>query len=56
MDMDKHELIRKTFPFMEKDLISEIAAVSSLIELKADDSIMGEGDYIKSNCDGTEKE
>ncbi len=46
--MDKLELIRKTYPFLEKDLISEINRVSSLYELKVDQSILGEGDYIKS--------
>lgn len=48
MNMNKLEYIRKTFPFLEKDLISEIAEVSVLLELKPDQSIMGEGDYIKS--------
>jgi CRP/FNR family transcriptional regulator len=46
--MDKFELIKKTFPFLEKELISEISEVSSLFNLKADQSILGEGDYIKS--------
>lgn len=46
--MNKTELIRKTFPFLEKDLVSEIAEASQLLELKPDQSIMGEGDYIKS--------
>jgi CRP/FNR family transcriptional regulator, anaerobic regulatory protein len=46
--MDKLELIRKTFPFLEKDLISEISEASALHELIADQSILGEGDYIKS--------
>jgi CRP/FNR family transcriptional regulator len=45
---DKTELIRKTFPFLEKDLIEEIGAVSVLHILEADQSILGEGDYIKS--------
>ncbi|MCJ7449429.1 MAG: Crp/Fnr family transcriptional regulator [Bacteroidales bacterium] len=46
--MDKLELIKKTFPFLEKELIEEISKVSSLINLKSDQSILGEGDYIKS--------
>lgn len=46
--MDKHELIKKTFPFLEKDLVTEISKVSTLIELKTDESILSEGDYIKS--------
>jgi CRP/FNR family transcriptional regulator, anaerobic regulatory protein len=46
--MDKLELIRKTFPFLEKELISEISLVSSIHELKVDQSILEEGDYIKS--------
>jgi len=46
--MEKQELIRKIFPYLEKELISEIADVSTTIELKTDQSILGEGDYIKS--------
>lgn len=46
--MDKTELIRKTFPFLEKDLILEISEVSLLNELEPDQSLLGEGDYIKS--------
>jgi CRP/FNR family transcriptional regulator len=46
--LDKQELIRKTFPFFEKDLIAEITSVSTLHELRLDQSILGEGDYIKS--------
>ena len=46
--MDKPELIRKTFPFLEKGLISDISRVSTIHELKADQSILEEGDYIKS--------
>jgi len=46
--MDKRELIRKTFPFLEKDLIDEIDRISTLYELAMDQSILGEGDYIKS--------
>ena len=46
--MDKHELIKRTFPFLEKDLIAEIDTASTLIELKTGHSILSEGDYIKS--------
>jgi CRP/FNR family transcriptional regulator len=46
--MDKYELIKKTFPFLEKDLIKEVSDFSVLYELRADQSILGEGDYIKS--------
>ena len=46
--MNKSELIKKTFPFLEKDLIAEISDVSTLSNLKAEQSILGEGDYIKS--------
>ena len=37
-----------TFPFLEKDLISEMADVATLHKLAEDESILGEGDYIKS--------
>jgi CRP/FNR family transcriptional regulator len=46
--MEKTELIRKTFPFLEKDLIAEIAEVSVINELEPDQSLLGEGDYIKA--------
>jgi len=46
--MDKHELIKKTFPFLERELISEIDRVSTFFELKSGESILAEGDYIKS--------
>ncbi len=46
--MDKYELIKKTFPFLEKELVSEIDKASTLLELKADENILSEGDYIKS--------
>lgn len=46
--MDKSVLIKITFPFLEKELIAEIDSVSTLHELKTDQSILGEGDYIKS--------
>jgi CRP/FNR family transcriptional regulator, anaerobic regulatory protein len=45
--MDKQELIRKTFPFFGKELISEINIVSKLYNLRIGQSILGEGDYIK---------
>jgi CRP/FNR family transcriptional regulator len=43
--MEKIDLIRKTFPFLEKDLIAEISALN---ELEPDQSLLGEGDYIKT--------
>lgn len=46
--MEKLELIKKTYPFLEKDLILEIERFSTLHELHVDQSILGEGDYIKS--------
>ena len=46
--MDKSELTRKIFPLLEKELVAEIINVSTLHELKTDQSILGEGDYIKS--------
>lgn len=46
--MDKYDLIKKTFPFLEKELVSEIDKASALLELKSDESILSEGDYIKS--------
>jgi len=46
--MDKYKLIKKSFPFLEKDLIAEIDTASTLIELKTGHSILSEGDYIKS--------
>jgi CRP/FNR family transcriptional regulator len=46
--MDKAELLRKTFPFLEKGLIEELTDVSVVHHLEVDQSILGEGDYIKS--------
>jgi CRP/FNR family transcriptional regulator len=46
--MDKLELIKKTFPFLEKELISGISEASTLLKLQPEQSILGEGDYIKS--------
>jgi CRP/FNR family transcriptional regulator len=46
--MDKFELIRKTFPFLEKGLVEEIDRVSVLNSLKSEEGMLGEGDYIKS--------
>lgn len=46
--MDKSDYTRKIFPFLEKELIEEIISVSALHKLKTDQSILGEGDYIKS--------
>jgi len=46
--MDKYNLIRNTFPFFEKELIIELEKVSTLVRLETGQSILGEGDYIKS--------
>jgi CRP/FNR family transcriptional regulator len=46
--MDKLEFLKKLFPFLERELIVEIDKVSTLHELRIDQSILGEGDYIKS--------
>jgi CRP/FNR family transcriptional regulator len=46
--IDKTGLIKRTFPFFEKELVEELADVSSLIILETGESILGEGDYIKS--------
>lgn len=46
--MEKLELIKKTFPFLEQELIEEIDKLSALHVLGAGQSILGEGDYIKS--------
>ena len=46
--MDISVLLRETFPLLEKALIAEIDSVSTLCELRIEQSILGEGDYIKS--------
>ncbi|MFO7620289.1 MAG: Crp/Fnr family transcriptional regulator [Bacteroidales bacterium] len=46
--MDKLDLIRKVFPFLEKELIAELSDVSGLLNLKSGQSILEDGDYIKS--------
>lgn len=46
--MDKYEMIKNTFPFLERKLIEEIAAAAVLHDLSSGQSIIGEGDYIKS--------
>lgn len=46
--MGKLDLIKVAFPFLEKELITEIDSVSTFQELKTGQSILGEGDYIKS--------
>jgi CRP/FNR family transcriptional regulator len=48
MNMEITELLRKTFPFLEKQLISEIASNSKLVSLNPSESMMTEGDYIKA--------
>jgi CRP/FNR family transcriptional regulator len=46
--MDKPGLIKKSFPFLEKELLAEIDMVSTLLELETGESILAEGEYIKS--------
>ena len=46
--MNIHAEFRNFYPFLEKDLINEIIRVSTLQKLKTGESILGEGDYIKS--------
>ena len=46
--MDKDELIKRTFPFLEKELLNELSELSSVMELKPGKGILGEGDFIKS--------
>jgi len=46
--MDKTAMIKRLFPFLEKDLIRELSEVSEPLSLKTGQSILGEGDYIKS--------
>ncbi len=46
--MDKLELLKESFPFLEKKLLAEIESISTLTELSVEQSILGEGDYIKS--------
>lgn len=46
--MDKLNLIRKVFPFLEKELIAELSDVSALLNLKSGQNILEDGDYIKS--------
>jgi CRP/FNR family transcriptional regulator len=46
--MNKNDLIRTTFPLLEKPLLEEIDNVSTFLELRTGQSILGEGDYIKS--------
>lgn len=46
--MNITELIRKTFPYLEKKLIAEISEVSVLRELKPEEQIISDGDYIKN--------
>jgi len=46
--IDKTDLIKRTFPFLEKELVRELADVSALITLRTGESMLGEGDYIKS--------
>lgn len=45
---DKLKLLKEVFPFFEKKLIAEIDSASTLHELTTDQSILGEGEYIRS--------
>jgi CRP/FNR family transcriptional regulator len=44
----KYELIKRTFPFLEKDLITELSESSTLYDLKPGQSLFAEGEFIKS--------
>ncbi|HOW08783.1 MAG TPA: Crp/Fnr family transcriptional regulator [Bacteroidales bacterium] len=46
--MEKLELLKRTFPFFERELLNELAESSSFTELLPGQSMLGEGDYIKS--------
>jgi len=46
--LDRTQTIKSLFPFLEKDLVLELSEVSVMQDLKADENIVGEGDYIKS--------
>jgi len=46
--MEKPELLKRTFPFLEKELLKELSEFSSVTELSPGQSMLGEGDYIKS--------
>lgn len=45
--MNITDLIRKTFPYLEKKLIEEMSEVSVIRELKPEEKIISDGDYIK---------
>ena len=46
--MESGDLIKKTLPFLEKDLINELSGVSKLQSLDVGESIVDEGEYIKA--------
>ncbi|NSW93536.1 MAG: Crp/Fnr family transcriptional regulator [Bacteroidales bacterium] len=46
--MNITDLIRKTFPYLEKKLIEEMSEVSVLKVIKPEEQIISDGDYIKS--------
>lgn len=46
--MEKPELLKRTFPFFEKELLKELSEFSSVTELSPGQSMLGEGAYIKS--------
>lgn len=45
--VEKKELIKKTFTFLEKELLEELDESSAIIELSQGHSILGEGEYIR---------
>lgn len=46
--METGDIIKKTLPFLERDLINELSRVSKLLSLDPGESIVEEGDYIKA--------
>ncbi|MFN8241842.1 MAG: Crp/Fnr family transcriptional regulator [Bacteroidales bacterium] len=46
--LEKKELVRKAFPFLEKELVDEICEAARIIEATEGDNILDEGDYIRS--------
>jgi len=46
--METGDLIKKTLPFLEKDLITELSGVSKLRSFDAGSHIVDEGEYIKA--------
>lgn len=46
--MNTADLLRKTFPYLEKKLIDEMSEVSVLKQVSPEEQIISDGDYIKS--------